>query len=58
MASAAVLGSALLTAGAFWLADLAVGGMPSPWWGLLAGGLLAVASWLRTGRAQRRRDRR
>jgi hypothetical protein len=56
---AAVVGCALVTAGAFWVLDLAVGGMPSPWWGALGGAVLAVLSYLRTGLADRheRRDR-
>ncbi len=57
LAAAAVLACAAVSAGAFWLLDLVVGDMPSPWWGALGGAVLAVLSYLRTGREQRR-DRR
>lgn len=45
----------LVTAGAFWLLDLAVGDMPHPAWGFGLGAAAGVASYLRTGWADRRR---
>ena len=54
VAVAAVLGCALVTAGAFWLLDVAVGDMPSPWWGAAGGAALGLISYVRTGREQRR----
>lgn len=54
VALAAVVFSGLMTALAFWALDLAIGDMPHPGWGFAGGAALAVASYLRTGRAARR----
>lgn len=50
VAAAAVAACAALTALVFWLLDLLLGDMPSPWWGALGGALAAVVSYVRTGR--------
>ena len=48
----------LVTAGAFWLLDLAIGDMPHPAWGFVLGAAAALASYARTGWEDRRRRRR
>ena len=48
----------LVTAGAFWLLDLAIGEMPHPAWGFGLGAAAAIASYARTGWEDRQRRRR
>ena len=55
---AAVAFCGLVTAGAFWLLDLAIGNMLHPAWGFALGAAAALASYVRTGWADRRRGRK
>ena len=48
----------LVTAGAFWLLDVAIGEMPHPAWGFALGAAAGLASYVRTGWVDRRRRRR
>lgn len=56
---AAVLVCGLVTAGAFWLLDVLLGGgIPHPLWGFVGGAGVAVLSYVRTGWSDRRDTRR
>ena len=58
LAVGAVAFCGLVTAGAFWLLEVAIGDMPHPAWGFVLGAVAGIASYARTGWADRRRRRR